>query len=440
MNDFKSPQLRVKERLTSIDFTVFGELAQVKQKGEILGATGSHFEKAHFGAFIWHLIGYERHIKDKMGQQLSIQERASRYVEAFLCLCRLGWYKEAKSLFSLPLEIHDPTSLPLHKQLRIWGHYENAIKLCKGLLGNFDAETDFLCLSELGYMYRELGQLDQAKNYADKMLSLAERLNNTLWKARGKVNIATIDGIKGEYLNAEIGLNEVLNIADILPDCDEKFEIINVAYLNLGNCYGYQGKIDQTIACLEKYLKWAEKIKNLICQAMALRNLGEAYRRINDLNQAIYYTQRSLDLSEQITDEAGVILSLGNLASIYGQQANFEESEKYFKQQKKRALAISDVAGVAHACAGLGEIYSITRKDDLAYQYLNQALDIALDIGERYIELETLIILAEFEEKTHDLKSAINHWQKALHLSKQLNILSHKENCEQNLERLLNPN
>jgi tetratricopeptide (TPR) repeat protein len=173
---------------------------------------------------------------------------------------------------------------------------------------------------------------------------------------------------------------------------------------------------------------------------MALGNLGEAYRRINDLNQAIYYTQRSLDLSEQITDEAGVILSLGNLASIYGQQANFEESEKYFKQQKKRALAISDIAGVAHACAGLGEIYSITRKDDLAYQYLNQALDIALDIGERYIELETLIVLAEFEEKTHDLKSAINHWQKALHLSKQLNILSHKENCEQNLERLLNPN
>jgi len=289
-------------------------------------------------------------------------------------------------------------------------------------------------------MYRELGQLDQAKNYADKMLSLAERLNNTLWKARGKVNIATIDGIKGEYLNAEIGLNEVLNIADILPDCDEKFEIINVAYLNLGNCYGYQGKIDQTIACLEKYLKWAEKIKNLIYQAMALRNLGEAYQRINDLNQAIDYTQRSLNLSEQITDEAGVILSLGNLASIYGQQANFEESEKYFKQQKKKALAISDVASVAHACAGLGEIYSITRKDDLAYQYLNQALDIALDIGERYIELETLIVLAEFEEKTHDLKSAINHWQRALHLSEKLNILSHKENCEQNLERLLNPN
>ena len=289
-------------------------------------------------------------------------------------------------------------------------------------------------------MYRELGQLDQAKNYAEKLLSLAEQLNNPLWKARGKGNIATIDGIQGEYLSAEIGLNEVLNLAEIIPDCDEKFEIINVAYLNLGNCYGYQGKIDQTIACLEKYLKWAEKIKNLINQATALRNLGEAYRRINDLNQAIDYTQRSLNLSEQITDEAGIILSLGNLASIYGQQANFQESEKYFKQQKKKALAISDVASVAHACAGLGKIYSITRKDDLAYQYLNQALDIALDIGERYVELETLIILAEFEEKTHDLKSAINHWQQALHLSEKLNILSHKENCEQNLERLLNPN
>ena len=40
MNDFQSPQLRVKERLTSIDFTVFGELAQVKQKGEIFGSSG----------------------------------------------------------------------------------------------------------------------------------------------------------------------------------------------------------------------------------------------------------------------------------------------------------------------------------------------------------------------------------------------------------------
>ncbi len=141
------------------------------------------------------------------------------------------------------------------------------------------------------------------------------------------------------------------------------------------------------------------KLFSLLVPLSALRNLGEAHRRINDLNQAIDYTQRSLNVSEQITDEAGIILSLGNLASIYGQQANFQESEKYFKQQKKKALAISDVAGVAHACAGLGEIYSITRKDDLAYQYLNQALDITLDIGERHIELETLIVLAEFGEK-----------------------------------------
>lgn len=51
----------------------------------------------------------------------------------------------------------------MHKQLRIWGRYEDDIKLCKELLENLDDETDFLCLSELGYMYRELGQLDQAK-------------------------------------------------------------------------------------------------------------------------------------------------------------------------------------------------------------------------------------------------------------------------------------
>ena len=42
--------------------------------------------------------------------------------------------------------------------------------------------------------------------------------------------------------------------------------------------------------------------------------------------------------------------------------------------------------------------------------------------------------------RVKERQSAINHWQRALHLSEKLKMLSHKENCEQNLERLLNPN
>lgn len=437
MNNFDSPKLQVREKLKNVNFTAFGELVQVQQKGENLALTGSHFEKAHFGAFIWHLWGYERYIKEVTGQDLSVQERAERYVDAFVCLCQLRWYEEAKSLFSFPLEVDKQNSFPLFKQLRTWGRYEKAIKLCKGLLGNLDAETDFICLTELGYIYRELGQFPKALDYSEQLLSLAEELNNPLWKARGKGNIATIYGIIGEYKKAKTCLEEALNPAQILPESPEKDEILNVVYSNLGIYYGYQGEIDQAIVYFEKYLKWTESTNNYVFQATALRNLGEAFRRKNDLDKALNYTKKSLELSCQLTDEAGIIFSLGNLASIYAQQENFDEAQKYFEQQKEKASSISDLANIAHACANLGEIYSIIRKDDLAYQYLREALDIAHKIGEQYIELETLIILGEFEEKTNDIKSAINHWKQALSLAIYLNNSSCEERCENQLERLL---
>ncbi|WP_013334904.1 tetratricopeptide repeat protein [Gloeothece verrucosa] len=437
INNFDFAELRVKEKLKNVNFTAFGELVQVKQKGENLAATGSHFEKAHFGAFIWHLIGYERYIKDKTGQDLSVQERAKRYVDAFLCLCQLDWYKEAKHLFDLPLKIDEQTSFPLYKQLRIWGRYEDEIKLCKGLLGHLDDATNFICLNELGYIYRELGQFPKALKYAEQLLSLAEELNNSFWKARGEGNIATIYGILGEYEKAKKSLEQTLNLAQLLPESPEKNEIVNVAYLNLGNFYGYQGQIDQAISCFNQHLKWTEDTQNYIDQATAFRNLGEAFHRINDLKNAFSYTQKSLELSQEFHDEAGIIFSLGNLGAIYGQQGNFAQAQKCFEEEKKKASDISDLASLAHACIGLGEIYSITQKDDLAYQHLQQGLDIAQKIGEQYLELETLIRLAEFEEKTHDIESGINYWKQALILAQELNNLSLNEKCEQNLKRLL---
>ena len=48
------------------------------------------------------------------------------------------------------------------------------------------------------------------------------------------------------------------------------FNLDFMLFLNLCNFYGYQGKIDQTIACLEKYLKWAEKIKKLIYEILSV--------------------------------------------------------------------------------------------------------------------------------------------------------------------------
>lgn len=437
MDNFASPELRIRNKLNNLDFTAFGKLDRVKQKGEQLAVAGSDFQKAYFGAFIWHLHGYGNYIKHHTGKDLSVQERAGTYVEAFLCLCQLQWYREAKILFSLPLEVEEGVPFPLFQQLRVWGRYEEARQLCEGLLDNLDNETDLLCLSELGYIYKESGQIRKALNYCKRLLSLAKKMDNPLWQARGEGNIAILHGMLGDYAKAESGLRETLHLSESLPESEEKFQIINTAYLHLGNVYGYQQQID--LALFEGYLQWATDTNNPFYQAMALRNLGEAYRRLGNLDRALDYTKQSLELSDRIDDESGSIFSLGNLGSIYGQRKEFDEASRAFERQKEKADKIGDRAGFAHAIIGLGEVYSLTGQDDLAYQYIRQAVILAREIGERQIEVESLMILAEFEQKTGDLDSSLECWQQALSIAGELNNPSLQENCDRNIQRLATP-
>ncbi|WP_332867205.1 tetratricopeptide repeat protein [Pannus brasiliensis] len=357
-------------------------------------------------------------------------------MEAFLCLCQLQWYPEAKILFSLPVEIEAGVSFPLCQQLRVWGRYEEAIQLCEGLLDNLDGETDFLCLSELGYIYRESGQISRALDYCDRLLSLAKKTGNSLWRARGEGYIAILHGIGGDYARAESGLQESLRLAEPLPESPEKFQIMNTAYLNLGNVYGYQQQIDRCLDCFHRHLQWTEDTKNPFYRAIALRNLGEAYRRLDDLDRALEYIERSLELSDRVDDESGSIFSLGNLGSLHAQRGEFEKARQSFERQKEKADEIGDQAGLAHALIGLGEIDSITRQDERAYRYIQQAVTLAREIGERQIEVESLIILAEFEEKTLDINSALEGWRQALSIARQLNNSSLQEKCDRNIRRL----
>ncbi|MCI5227874.1 MAG: tetratricopeptide repeat protein, partial [Candidatus Electrothrix sp. AX2] len=238
------------------------------------------------------------------------QELKYLVVAIYIYLDRQGWWTELLTSLNIRLTISRKTG---------------------------DCKDEGTCLNNLGRIYAQRGELEEALICYDKCLIIYRDISNRQGEA------TVLDGIA----------------------------II----------FRIQGKYELALQYYEQSLSVKQEIGDQHGEGRTLNNLGMLYDAQKDYIQALHFYEQCLPIMQEVGDVTGIGVTLNNIAAIYHAQGNLTDTLKYLKQSLEIRQKLGDRAGEAQSYWNIGRTYSAVGNLAKAKEYINQAIQIAENIG-----------------------------------------------------------
>ncbi len=232
-------------------------------------------------------------------------------------------------------------------------------------------------LSELGYLYQFVGNLEQAEIVLEKSLAIDEKLGNQEGMAIDYGNLANVYQRQGKFHEAEGMLRQALAINEKLGSLEQKA----IDYGNLGVIYQAQGKLDEAEAFYKKAIVIHEELGRLGGMASNYCNLGALYQIQGKFGEAEAMNNKAIAINEKLGRLEGLANNYGNLGGIYYVQGKLDEAEVMTKKSLEITEKLGESEGMADSYSNLGLIY-IKRGDmNAARKYCEKAIKLFEEIG-----------------------------------------------------------
>ncbi|NEQ99404.1 MAG: tetratricopeptide repeat protein [Cyanothece sp. SIO2G6] len=241
-------------------------------------------------------------------------------------------------------------------------------------------------LGNLGLVYRELSQYQQAIEILEQRLTIAREVRDRL----GEGNALNILG--GTYLNLgqyqqAINLfNQYLVIARELGNRGEEGNALG----NLGLAYNHLGQYQQAIDLYTQSLVIVRELGERLQEGQALGNLGFIYLNLGQYQQALDFSQQYLDIAREMDNRASESVALHNLGAAHSGLSQYQQAIDFYEQSLAIAREIGNRAREGLLLGDLGDIYTVLGEYQQAIGFSEQSLMLAREIGNRAGEGDTL--------------------------------------------------
>jgi len=206
---------------------------------------------------------------------------------------------------------------------------------------------------ELGRLYKDQGQFQQAEEYFKKALEFNSKNDEVYFK------LGSLYRDQGQSQQAEEYFKKTL---ELKPRNDR-------AYLELGRLYRDQGQFQQA----EEYFKKTLELKPR--NDRVYLELGRLYRDQGQFQQAEEYFKKTLELNPR-NDRAYL-----ELVWLYRDQGQFQQAEEYFK----KTLELNPRNDRAYL--ELGRLYKDQGQFQQAEEYFKKTLELNPKNDQAYVEL-----------------------------------------------------
>ena len=283
---------------------------------------------------------------------LEISEAIHHRIEQGRCLIHIGVFHQQR-----------------HDYFQAVVHFDQALSIIRTV---GDPETEAEGLSNLGLVYRELGNLDRAHFYLSAALALDER--------RGDANSVSIDLDNIGTVLLRRGLDE---------DDEQDLRQALVAFQN-GLLMQDQGKA------------------NPLIHFSALNNMGIILNQLEDHDGArLRFEQalRSVDGEKHVLERCHVLM---NIAASHLAEMNVEDALPLYMMSYEASVERSFENVLMESCFGLGQCYERRHESALALSFYRKAIEAMETVRDR-ISSEPLMIgfarnkIRPFERAIHIL-------------------------------------
>jgi len=239
-------------------------------------------------------------------------------------------------------------------------YHEKAAKI---YTASYNLEGAALSYNNLGNVYQQLGQYNDAKEYLEKALFICEESFGEEHANTASIYHSLGNGYLelGQYNKAKEYF--VRSLIIILYIFGQEHADVACSYNNLGNVYQLLGQYNDAKKYLEKALIICIKIfgEEHADVALSYGNLGKVYQRLGQHNEAKEYHEKSLIIRKNIFGEehANVASSYNNLGNVYEQLGQYNDAKECFE---KALIIHKKILGEKHtdfasSRANLGNIY-----------------------------------------------------------------------------------
>lgn len=256
-------------------------------------------------------------------------------------------------------------------------------------------------LIDLADIYSTQGMQDIARKNCREAISIFKELADKTGIAVANNALGISEGRRGNFTEAIQHFETALKIYNETNDTPG---IVNT-YLKIGTANEFSNNLDEALAYYNKALKIGGK--NLVKKTAAFiyNNIGVVYARKNQLDTAELYVQKSLDECTASNMETARITALTNMGNIAGNKGNtplamqfFSEGIEIAKKGKLRDHHARLLINMASA------VMDSDHNKTLALLY--EALLITREIGQKNLQSEVLLALADAYKELNEYKMA----------------------------------
>ena len=221
---------------------------------------------------------------------------------------------------------------------------------------------------------------DSALPVIKKAAALSLQLKDTAVYARTWVQQGNVYADKGDYVSAQTFYEKGIEVYRSILH----YRGIGGAYLNIGNLYNFQDRLEESISYYLKAVDMLEKAGTMEKVATTFNNIATTFSKLGQYEKAQQYTNKAIPIALLKQDTLTLIqcyISLGT-------------SEHHLKHNQssinwtKKAMLLSDKKMYAQGSymtrANLSEIYTERKMYDSSLYYLRSAKPLAEQANDPY--------------------------------------------------------
>lgn len=278
----------------------------------------------------------------------------------------------------------------------------------KALSNYGDAYMEMELLGQYGLVYQNLLEFDKAKEYFDRLCTLADTNTDYYHKIECNLYQSRLHLIRGEYNQ---GLALVLDAISISNEYNY-VQYVDVL-IQAGEAYLEMSQLELSAQYFYQALKLSEDAELKHKTGIIFNNLAWINKIQRKYSDAIDYTNKAQFILEEIGDPIGVSESYNVRGLTYVLLEDYIRAEQQFKKSLKIREEINDQKGISASLYNLADLYLELERNKEALQLLYQVVEIEKKIGNKSNLSMTYGLIARQLVRDNRFKEAFDFLKKA---------------------------
>lgn len=277
-------------------------------------------------------------------------------------------------------------------------------------------------LANLSAYYRNIGELDKAKENAHKIL----KLKNANYSPEAVFDAYfAIAQIKKQENN----IKEELSYYHKALKNSDKFsykEGMAKSHRMISDYWSRNGNFDSSLYHINLTIKYYNELELKTELAGAFNTIATTFARNNFLDSSIYYFNLALDINKEFGTQSSIADNYSNIALVYYFKNDKEQFISYSLQALTIYEEIKNKVGMASKYSDISVVYSELENYLKAIEFAKKAIDINKEIENPRGLANSYNNIANYYKEIDSLELAINYYNQAIELADKIQLIDIK--------------